>query len=140
MSNTVSPNQFVTLLGANPTGNFVSTFSIVNPNATLSPFAIPQKREFVVTDMDITFGKAAPNKTTTVQLILFGAGNSLAAFQDATIADSTGVGGLHSSLTTGVVIARNTPFQVRATSDVNPVGVVVTLHGYFAKKDDEDDD
>ncbi|RKN70562.1 hypothetical protein [Paenibacillus ginsengarvi] len=135
MSNEVKPNQFVTLLGANPTGNEVSTFSIVNPNATLSPFAIPEKKVFIVTDMDITFGRAAANKSTSVQLLLFGA-NTLSAFQDATTADSSGTGGLQASLATGVVIARNTIFGVRATSDTLPVGVVVNLHGYFAKADD----
>lgn len=134
MSDTVKLNEIVTLLGVSQT-NEASVFQLVNPNGTLSPFVIPEDRVFVVTDMDFIFGNAAPNRTTTVQLLLFD-GGPLSAFQNATIADSAGVGGFHSSLTTGVVIARNTPFTVRATSDINPAGVRVNLHGYFAKFDD----
>jgi len=130
----VQDNQNVTLLASNPTGNEVTSadFSVVNPDATLSPFTIPNNKAFVVTDMDITFANASPDRIVYVQLLLID-GNLLASFQDATMADANGDGGLHASLTTGVEIGQNTEFGVRATSgDVqNPSGIVVSLHGYI---------
>lgn len=130
-------NETVTLLAANPAGNEVTSevFTVINPDATQSPFTIPDKRVFVVTDMDITFANASPDRIVYVQLLLFG-GNTLASFEDATMADANGDGGLHASLTTGVEIGQDTLFGVRATSgDVqNPSGIVVTLHGYLKYK------
>jgi hypothetical protein len=123
----------VTLYATNPGGNEVTTFSIVNPDATLTtPFTIPDNRVFVVTDMDISFADAAPNAAVYVQLLMFG-GDTLAPFQDTTLADAGGEGGLHASLVTGVEIGPNTLFGVRATSGtgLNPGGVVVSLHGYL---------
>jgi len=122
----------ITLLGTEPGGNQVTAFAIVNPDATLSVFTIPDRRVFVVTDMDITFANASPDRTVYVQLRLFN-GNTLAAFQDATTADANGDGGLHASLGTGVEIGQNTEFGVTAISGdaIDPSGIVVTLHGYF---------
>lgn len=127
--------ETVTLLATNPAGNEVTSFSVINPDATLTPFTIPNNRVFVVTDMDITFANASPDRIVYVQLLLFG-GNTLASFQDATMADANGDGGLHASLTTGVEIGQDTLFGVRATSGdvLNPTGIVVTLHGYLKHK------
>lgn len=129
--NTQEDNN-ITLLASNPGGNEVSTFSVVNPDMTLSPFVIPNNRVFIITDMDITFANAAPDRIVYVQLLLFG-GDTLASFQDAKIADANGDGGLHASLESGVKINQNTSFGVRATSGdaPNPSGIVVNLHGYF---------
>jgi len=128
------PNNPVTLLATNPGGNQVTTFSFVNPDATLTPFSIPDWMVFVVSDMDITFANASPDRAVYVQLLLFN-GNTLSAFQDAVIADANGDGGLHASLEEGVVIGQNTSFGVRATSGdtTNPSGIVVNLHGYFKR-------
>ena len=133
----IQENQNVTLLASNPGGNQVTSefFSVVNPDATLSPFTIPNNKVFVVTDMDITFANASPDRIVYVQLLLIG-GNLLASFLDTTMADANGDGGLHASLTTGVEIGPNTEFGVRASSgDVqDPSGIVVSLHGYFKFK------
>ena len=130
----MSAKTIVTLFGANSSGNQVATFAIVNPNATLSPFAIPVKRQFIVTDLDVAFNGAPPNSSVQVELLLFGDA-PFRVFQDITTADSGGFGGLQSSLTTGVVIARNTVFAVTATP--NPTSISVNLHGIFVKDDDD---
>ncbi|NLM62505.1 MAG: hypothetical protein GX193_10580 [Clostridiales bacterium] len=124
--------ETVTLLGTNAAGNDASTFFVINPDGTLEPFEIPGNKVLVVTDMDITFRSASPERTVFVQLYLFNV-NFFPYFQDVTVADANGDGGLHASLQTGVRIGPNTVFGVRASSGdvVDPAGIAVTLHGYL---------
>jgi ABC-type transport system substrate-binding protein len=124
--------ETVTLLGTNAAGNDASSFFVINPDGTLDPFVIPDNKVFVVTDMGITFRNATPDRTVYVQLYIFNL-NFLASFQDVTVADANGDGGLHASLQTGLKIAPNTVFGVRASSGgaVDPDGIAVTLHGYL---------
>jgi hypothetical protein len=125
------------IMNADPLNPFPALNEIVNPDASTSPFVVPNGKVFVITDVEwFLDSNAQVVPTGTAFLILNLAKKNTNNYVSVFASKATPVVGgrlaMHESLTAGIVVApevRILPEMI--TSDGKLGNATVFVHGYF---------
>lgn len=127
------------IMHATPSSPFPSLNEIVNPDASTTPFVVPNGQVFVITDVEwfmVTGGKQLPAGSNVFLILNLAKKNNpsnyISVFASKAVPVINGTFSMHESLTAGIVVAPNVSILPEMiNSRINLAGATVIVHGYF---------